>query len=124
MDSIICTKKAHYSKQEAIFFQKKSAPVFFRTYECPNCGLIHVSTQLLNTTAHLDILATIKQKKQGAVLIGNLTPDIQLYCVDHKDCKYLVHYFIRERTIKIIEETLWDQEQEDDGKNANQNTEG
>lgn len=107
MDTIeTCKKKKHLSKSEAIFFQKRSNSGFFRTYLCPHCDYWHVSTMPLNVRAHLDILNFIKRKYFCAKKIGYTTPLIDVYEVEYRECKYLVLYYNKERTIRILEETI------------------
>ena len=108
METIVCKKKAHLSKAEAIFFQERSGPMFFRTYECPNCGLFHVSTQPLNVNSHVSILFAIRKKEPTAVYVGPVSEEIDLYRVFYRDSYYLVHWFIRERTIRVLKEILWE----------------
>lgn len=107
MDAITpCNKKRHNSRSEAIFFQKRFIAGFFRTYLCPHCDFWHVSTMPLNIGAHLEILDAIKKELPTVRKIGLTDPVIALYEVEYRDSKYLVLYYINERTIRIVEETF------------------
>lgn len=100
-----CTKKRHNSKSEAIFFQKKSAPIFFRTYLCPKCDYYHVSTRPLDYQAHVQIYHAISRGQAGAHYMGENETE-WVYEVDYRNDLYRVVYYKSDKSIKIIEEVL------------------